>query len=207
MQIFHIHPTRRRTPAVVSLMRASRLGYNPVLQGVIDEFQYVFNDDAAQCAQNTRRKRRRLSRVHRLLGGNVTSRGIDYISWAKFSTAREAPSNATRGRRLEGIFTPYDEKLVTSFYFYAYNGSLTEPPCSEFVTWFVIDTPMDMSFDQLEQLKRIQFNHVDSNCTRTSVHFEESNARPIQDSWGRPVRRCTSEDFLPDALMFGEGNT
>ena len=196
MQIFHLHPSRRRTPTVVSMMRASHTGYNSVLQNIIDEFQYVFDDNAAQCAIRTRRDRKLISKMHGILGKNVTS-SVDYDSWGDFSTARESPLNTT-ARRLQGIFTPHHEKLVPSVHFYGYEGSLTEPPCSEFVTWFISDVPMEMSFGQLAQLKRIQFNYVDQNCTKTSVHFRESNARPIQDTFGRPVWRCTPADFVAD---------
>lgn len=44
-----------------------------------------------------------------------------------------------------------------------------------------MDTPMIISVGQLEQLQRIMFTHVDSNCQKTSVHnAEQSVARPIQ---------------------------
>lgn len=168
MQIVHLHPTRRRTPIVVSLMKAMVGGYNPVLQKVIDEFQYVFHDHASQCASKRQRR------------------------------MEEDSFNVTSRRGMQGIFTPHHELLVPSIHFFGYEGSLTEPPCSEFVSWFITDRPMTMSFEQLEQLKRIQFHHKDPNCRKTSVHFEESNARPVQDSFGRPVWRCTAQDFQRD---------
>mmetsp|Transcript_18576 Transcript_18576/g.27553 ORF Transcript_18576/g.27553 Transcript_18576/m.27553 type:complete len:486 (+) Transcript_18576:170-1627(+) len=173
MQIVHLHPTRRRAPIVVSLMKAKRGGFNPLLQNIIDEFQYVFNDHASQCA--TRRQRR---------------------------TTTDSLVNVT-ARNLHRIFTPHHKLLVPSVHFFGYEGSLTEPPCSELVSWFITDTPMTMSFEQLEQLKRIQFRHVDPHCRKTSVHYEDSNARPIQDTFGRPVWRCTTQDFQRDPLNMG----
>ena len=200
MQIVYLHPSRRRTPTVVSLMRARYAGYNVILQLIIDRFQMVFDRHAAQCAARTRRDRKLISQVHKILGGNVKS-SVDYNSWADFSTANDAPDKEKESeRRLQfgRSFSPHDKMLVPSIYFYGYEGSITEPPCAEFVTWFVSDEPMQMSFGQLEQLKRIQFDYVDPSCKRTSVHFRESNARPVQDTFGRPVWHCTPRDFLPD---------
>ena len=47
---------------------------------------------------------------------------------------------------------------------YRYNGSLTTPPCSEDVKWFVLTTPIEMSQSQIAAFKAI---------------FSENN-RPVQ---------------------------
>jgi carbonic anhydrase len=49
--------------------------------------------------------------------------------------------------------------------YYRFNGSLTTPPCSEGVKWLVLDTPLTISKEQVEQ-----FSHA--------VHGK--NNRPIQ---------------------------
>lgn len=36
--------------------------------------------------------------------------------------------------------------------YYTYHGSLTTPPCSEIVTWFVFDTPVEASQEQINRL-------------------------------------------------------
>lgn len=205
MQIYHIHPVRRRTPTVVSVMKVSRFAYNTVLQGVLDRFQFVYNIHRAQCANYVRRNRRLVSKVHRILGGNTTSRYADYDTWADFSTELDGPDgpNMTeRNLQQFGFFNPHDERLVPSIHFFGYQGSLTEPPCSEFVSWFITDEPMRIGHVQLEQMKRILFTHVTPTCEPTSVHWRQSVARPIQDSFGRPVFRCTQHDFLADAERF-----
>jgi carbonic anhydrase len=48
--------------------------------------------------------------------------------------------------------------------YYTYAGSLTTPPCSEQVTWYVLKTPVQMSADQIARFGRIY----------------PTNARPIQ---------------------------
>lgn len=103
-------------------------------------------------------------------------------------------------RRLAGIWNPHHESLVPSIYFYGYDGSLTEPPCSEIVSWFVIDVPMKISRNQLEQMKYLLFTNVDgSTCQSTSVHYRGSVARPIQETGTkRQIWHCTPNDYLPD---------
>jgi hypothetical protein len=75
---------------------------------------------------------------------------------------------------------------------------VAEPPCGEWVSWFVTDKPMLISFDQLEQLKNILFNHLDHSCRRNSIQYGHSVARPIQETANRPVYLCTEADFGPD---------
>ena len=120
-----------------------------------------------------------------------------------FSTNLDDPQFDEKGREFQrllnsGIWEPYHPALIPTYWFFGYDGSLTEPPCTEIVSWFVMDTPMRISPEQLDQMKRILFGHIDSSCRKTSAHFHDSVARPIQESAGRQVFRCTRDDFLPD---------
>ncbi len=54
---------------------------------------------------------------------------------------------------------------------YAYTGSLTYPPCSEGVKWFVLNTPVEISKEQI---------------TGFRSHYS-NNSRPIQQLQGRKV--------------------
>ena len=103
-------------------------------------------------------------------------------------------------RRLAAVWNPHHESLVPSIYFYGYEGSLTEPPCSEIVSWFVIDKPMMISRTQLEHMKFLLFTNVDrTTCESTSVHYKGSVARPIQETGAnRQIWHCTPNEFLPD---------
>ena len=102
-------------------------------------------------------------------------------------------------RRLASGWDPYHESLIPTYYFFGYDGSLTEPPCTEVVSWFVMDKPMIISKNQLEQMKYILFTNVNGDtCEETSVHFHNSVARPIQESLNRQVWHCTRNNFVPD---------
>ncbi len=56
--------------------------------------------------------------------------------------------------------------------YYNYSGSLTTPPCSENVNWFLLKEPITVSSEQLANFKR----------------FYELNARPVLDLNGREVK-------------------
>ena len=65
--------------------------------------------------------------------------------------------------------------LPSRRHYYAYNGSLANPPCTEGVKWFVLTDPVSISSKQVEE-----FAHV--------VSF---NARPVQALNGRKVVKST----------------
>ncbi len=56
--------------------------------------------------------------------------------------------------------------------YYAFNGSLTTPPCSEDVQWFVFTTPIEASSMQISLLKKL---------------LPQNNARPVQSLNGRAI--------------------
>ena len=204
MQIFHIHPGRRRLPTQTVLIRAKKDGFNYYFQEALSAFQFEYDMNKAQCAQRMRRERQLLSEAHNVLGeGMSDTTDIDFDSWADFSTDMDRPDweeYADEQSRIlaSSSWDPHHPMLVPTIHFYRYDGSLTEPPCGEFVSWFVADIPMEISFGQLEQLKTILFTNVDGNCRKTSVHSAESVARPIRPIGRRPVWKCTPADFGPD---------
>jgi carbonic anhydrase len=55
--------------------------------------------------------------------------------------------------------------------YYHYNGSLTIPPCSEGVAWFVMKTPIEVSAEQVSQFTAVM----------------HQNARPVQPLHDRVV--------------------
>ena len=56
--------------------------------------------------------------------------------------------------------------------YYTFNGSLTTPPCSEGVTWFVLKHPMSISGDEVDRFSRLY----------------PMNARPVQPLNGREIK-------------------
>ena len=55
--------------------------------------------------------------------------------------------------------------------YFHYSGSLTTPPCSENVNWFISQTPIEVSIDQILFFQQ----------------FIKHNARPIQQLNNRSV--------------------
>jgi len=62
--------------------------------------------------------------------------------------------------------------LPTDKHYYAYEGSLTTPPCSQGVHWMVLKTPVMMGAEQIKAFRRLF----------------SANARPIQPLNGRIVK-------------------
>jgi carbonic anhydrase len=56
--------------------------------------------------------------------------------------------------------------------YYTFAGSLTTPPCSEGVTWYVLKQPVSVSAEQIAAFAKIY----------------PMNARPIQTTNGRELR-------------------
>ncbi len=76
--------------------------------------------------------------------------------------------------------------------YYHYEGSLTTPPCSETVLWFVLKEPIRIPGAFLDQLRKVEDTHGFAN---------QANFRKPQDLAGRIVlanklnRMCTCEDY------------
>jgi len=75
--------------------------------------------------------------------------------------------------------TIFLKELSSSQYFY-YKGSLTTPPCSEDVNWFVMKTPLLASPDQISRLKT----------------YQAHNSRPLQPVNGRKVFSAPQQQQL-----------
>jgi len=221
-QVYILAESGRGAAAISILM-----DYHPKnrsnMQLAIDEFQRVYDAYLEAC----KRKRRRRGQVlfEKSLLDAIFEENEYFQKWVgedKNVTASkgfDAQVHTIDVRNLQdegkedkvplttpGKWDPFSARyIMRSIWFYGYRGSLTEPPCTPFVQWRIIDTPMLLSREQILQLKSILFNHVGSDCNPTSVHFKGSVARPIQHNRTYDVHRCTCRDFLSDEETFETG--
>jgi len=87
------------------------------------------------------------------------------------------PNDEDDARHLENLELKVDELRPLPEEFYSYRGSLTTPPCSEGVRWFVMAEVETLSADQLEAL----------------VSRLHENARPLQPLAERELLKATVE--------------
>lgn len=66
-----------------------------------------------------------------------------------------APAEETAAAVVESVMVAAESLLPAERLYYAYEGSLTTPPCSEGVKWHVLTTPIEMSAAQIETLAGI----------------------------------------------------
>jgi carbonic anhydrase len=195
MQIFHVHAGRRRLAAHSVLIRARDNGYNYYFQEALDAFLEEYDRNRELCMQREKAK----SNLHRSLTSLPRSGPFgDFLSWAR-SMLGHRSANKTNTHEKSGVWDPHHPMLVPSLYFYRYEGSLTEPPCGEFVSWWITDQPMIIGLQQLEQLQAILFSNVeDQSCEKSGVQYDRSVARPIRQVSNRDVYKCTARNFGPD---------
>ena len=82
------------------------------------------------------------------------------------------PPEKEKERVEEKVTINAAELLPASHAYYTFPGSLTTPPCSEGVTWFVLMNPAELSRSQIARFGKIY----------------NSNARPVQPLNGRTVK-------------------
>ncbi|KAG1708955.1 hypothetical protein DVH05_022586 [Phytophthora capsici] len=93
-----------------------------------------------------------------------------------------AMSAVTRNSTTPMTLDSYSKLLSTYIsqgHVFNYAGSLTTPPCTEFVDWWVIRSPVRIS--------SVQFNRIVENLAELEITDEGKNARPVQPLNGRTV--------------------
>jgi carbonic anhydrase len=85
---------------------------------------------------------------------------------------KNLPADVGHEHTVEGATVDLRQLLPENHGYYTFNGSLTTPPCSEDVTWFVLRTPVELSKSDEERFKA-KYAH---------------NARPVQPLNGRVVQ-------------------
>ena len=85
---------------------------------------------------------------------------------------KDVPPEKEHEAVLEGVQINVAEMLPSDRGYYALEGSLTTPPCTENVSWFVLKRPAALSADEIAQFSR----------------WYRRDARPTQPLYGRVVR-------------------
>lgn len=92
---------------------------------------------------------------------------------------------------------PYD--LWPTIYHYRYRGSITSPPCSEIVSWRVLDEPLVISRRQYKALAQLLNTYINSTTCQVERRSSDTgeNFRPLQElnQERQDVVHCTTEDF------------
>lgn len=95
--------------------------------------------------------------VHKSADGKLAVIGVFFKEGAENATLKDVFAqmpNKEGKAALKGKVDPAS-MLPKSLSYYSYAGSLTTPPCSEGVTFYILKTPMEMSKAQLEQFKKL----------------------------------------------------
>jgi carbonic anhydrase len=82
------------------------------------------------------------------------------------------PATAGKEQEIPGVEINPAGLLPRDTAYYTYMGSLTAPPCTEGVRWYVLKTPVEVSAGQIEAFARLYPHDV----------------RPLQPLNGRPVQ-------------------
>jgi Eukaryotic-type carbonic anhydrase len=101
------------------------------------------------------------------------------------------PGGARRLRkrhRSPDIYNPY-LKLPVNYTTYVYSGSLTTPPCSEVVSWNVVDIPISLSVREFNTIIHLILGYVDPETCEVSSIASPSGytSRPLQALNGRII--------------------
>jgi len=82
------------------------------------------------------------------------------------------PATTGKEQEIPGVEINPADLLPRDTAYYTYMGSLTAPPCTEGVRWYVLKTPVEVSAGQIEAFARLYPHDV----------------RPLQPLNGRPVQ-------------------
>ena len=93
--------------------------------------------------------------VHQDADGNLAVVGV-FLTAGRQNEALEyvwqnMPAQEGEKRLVEGVAINAADLLPTNLGYYSYVGSLTTPPCTEYVHWIVLQMPVEVSAAQLAQ--------------------------------------------------------
>jgi carbonic anhydrase len=113
--------------------------------------------------------------VHKSAAGNLAVLGVLIEEGAANAAFAPVWANLPTAKGMEthyqDVEVDVDDLLPANRAAYRYSGSLTTPPCSEGVRWFVLATPIQLSAEQVAAFKAVV----------------QGNNRPVQPLNDRPV--------------------
>ena len=188
IQMLHAHLSSPRVSSIGIPIRATENGFNAAFQEILDQFQLTYDADKARCEAKKSSRRRAAGMAD-----------VDLAKDDKHHTPFGDPDSARKLQLSSKEFNPYSIAFLTTIFFFRYDGTTTDPPCV-FLTWWVMSSPMRISFEQLDQAKHLLFTHVNGDCEKTSVHnADQSVARPLQKrADDQFVMECKEGDFKAD---------
>jgi carbonic anhydrase len=65
------------------------------------------------------------------------------------------PQSAGKTHLIPGVTIDPQNLVPASTGYYTYEGSVTAPPCTEGVTWYVMKTPVEMSADEIAAFAKL----------------------------------------------------
>ena len=84
---------------------------------------------------------------------------------------KDIPKEKDKEELFDQVQIDVSQLVPSDHGYYTFSGSLTTPPCSEDVTWFVLKHPMTVSAAEIQQFSKLYRN----------------DARPTQPSYNRTV--------------------
>jgi carbonic anhydrase len=119
------------------------------------------------------------------------------------------PVNVPEDRNSASVFSVYD-LVPDEASIYAYDGSLTAPPCTENVLWNVVDQPAWISNDDFLRLAGLIIDYVDpSTCQKATAATPDGlTSRPVQGINDRNITRfCPVSMAVIEDDYFFENST
>ena len=187
---------RREKATLISVLIDATGNRNERFQDLLDEWSKVDTCRTPKNEKDFQEQIERLDDQRQLRRATTTVSG------------NAGPAERTKGRELACAFNIYHRTLMPSTYYYAYQGSMPEPPCTYkgylpgTSEWRVINKPMKISPSQLQQLKSLTEN---GPCKDNDYAQDMGvwRARPVQESDERPYWECKREDFPLDCERDG----
>jgi carbonic anhydrase len=97
--------------------------------------------------------------VHADTAGNLAVLAVMFIEGEEHQVIQQLwsfmPEIPNTKAALGGIGNAYTKLFPENGKYYRYNGSLTTPPCTEGVRWFVVNQPVAISKTQVEKFSKV----------------------------------------------------